>query len=311
VIGLAVIGLGAMGRHHACNLARELGNVRLAMVVDSADGLAERVGDDLGVSWSTRVDDALAEPEVAGIVIAAPTPLHAELIERAAAVGKHVFCEKPAGLEVEAVERAAEAARRAGVLLQVGFQRRFDPDFVTARNKIESGEVGRVQMFRIAHRNRTPPHPGALEARLGSIFVDMTVHDFDTALWLIGAVDEVNAFEHTRNAVTVLRFRNGALGVIDNSRHAGYGFECSAEVVGTNCTLRIGARPHKPDVDVLNASGAVTSVAEDNIERHRAAYLEELRHFVRCLESGTEPSVGGQEAVAALRLALVAERCAG
>ena len=112
--------------------------------------------------------------------------------------------------------------------------------------------------------------------------------------WLVGDIAEVTAFEHTRNAITVLRFTGGALGIVDNSRFAGYGFECSLEIVGSEGTLRIGNPTNR--------------VAEDNIDRHGGAYLEELRHFVECVDGGEEPRVGGEDALAALRLALAAER---
>ncbi len=310
MVGIAVIGLGAIGCVHARHVATALPGARLVMVVDRVPELAESVADELEVGWSTAPLDALGEPEVSAIVIAAPTPLHAELIERAAAAGRHVFCEKPLALELGGAQRAVRAARSAGVRLQVGFQRRFDPDFLAAKAHIDSGDVGAVQLLRIAHRNRTPPHESGLVERLGSIFVDMAVHDFDTARWLVGEVADVSAFQHRRNAVTVLRFANGALGVIDNSRFAGYGFECSLEVVGSDSTLRVGGRGRPLDVDHLTACGALSRIAEDHVERHLTAYRDELRHFVGCVRDGTEPSVGGEDAIAALRLSLAAERCA-
>jgi predicted dehydrogenase len=309
MVGLAVIGLGAIGRMHAVSVARHVPGARLAIVVDSVPELAETVGTELGVDWSPQPEDALAHPDVSGVVIATPTASHTQLTEQAAAAGAHVFCEKPLALDAVAAHRAVRAARREGVKLQVGFQRRFDPDFVAAKEQIDSGALGRMQLLRIAHRNRVPPHDGALEDRLGSIFVDMTVHDFDTARWLAGEVAEVHAFLHTRNAITVLRFTTGALGVVDNSRYAGYGFECSAEVVGSDSTLRIGARNRAVDLDVLTARGALSRVADDHIQRHLTAYRDELRHFVDCVRDGTDPRVGGEDALAALQLALAAERC--
>jgi predicted dehydrogenase len=309
MIGVAVIGLGAIGRFHARTLACEVPDADLVMVVDADRDLADRAATELGVRASAAPDEALADPDVRAVVIAAPTPLHTDLIERAAAAGVHVFCEKPAGLDVRAVERAAGAVTTAGLRLQVGFQRRFDAGFLAAKHKICAGAVGRIQLLRIAHRNRTPPHDGQLADRLGSIFVDMTVHDLDSARWLVGDIREVSAFEQTRNTVTVLRFENGALGVVDNSRYAGYGFECSAEVVGTEQTLRIG-RHTGGGVDVLCDRHAFRQIAEDNLERHGPAYVEELRHFVRCVEVGAEPCVGADDAIAALELALQAERSA-
>jgi predicted dehydrogenase len=309
VIGLAVIGLGGIGRLHASTLASQVPGARLVMVVDRLGDLAASVGGELGASWATDADDALAHRDVAGVVIAAPTRLHAELIERAAAANVHVFCEKPLAVQPDRAQRAVDAARSAGIRLQVGFQRRFDPDFIAAKHHVDSGRVGRVQLLRIAHRNRTPPHDDGLTERLGSIFVDMTVHDFDTARWLVGEVEEISAFEHKRNTITVLRFRSGGLGVIDNSRYAGYGFECSAEAVGSDATLRIGGGARPVNVDVLEDCVSLSRVAEDHIERHLPAYREELRHFVACVRDGSEPCVGGEDAVAALELAIAAERC--
>ena len=165
-------------------------------------------------------------------------------------------------------------------------------------------------LLRISHRNRVPPHQGALSARLGSPFVDMTIHDFDTALWLAGPVGEVSAFASTDSTLVVIRFESGALGVIDNTRRAGYGFECAAELVGSRSTLRFGDRTRVGGVEQLTAGGALTRLPADHIERHRTAYLEELRHFMACVRSGARPAVGGTEASAALALSLAAERCA-
>jgi predicted dehydrogenase len=189
----------------------------------------------------------------------------------------------------------------------VGFQRRFDPDWMAAKDRIDAGEVGAVRLLRISHRNRAHPHGGSTE-RLGSLFVDMAVHDMDCARWLVGEVTQVSAFGDGETAVTVLRFESGALGVVDNTRTAGYGFECAAEVMGTDATLRIGTGSRAPDVERLTEDGLLVPLPADHIERHRTAYLEEMRQFVRCVEDGEPPAVGGDDAVAALALALAAER---
>lgn len=303
-------GLGAIGLMHARHIAHGLCDARLACVVDADRGLAERVGRELGVRSLSSFEAALEDPAVAAVVIATPSPLHAEMVEQAAGAGKHVFCEKPLSLDVEGGRRASAAAAAAGICLQVGFQRRFDADFLEARRRIEAGELGEVLLLRISHRNRVPPHEGALAGRLGSPFVDMTIHDFDTALWLVGPVVEVSAFAAADSTVVLARFENGALGVIDNTRRAGYGFECAAELVGTRSTLRIGTARRASGVEQLSPSGALSQLPADHVECHRAAYLEEMRHFIACVRSGSEPAVGGAESIAALALSLAAERCA-
>jgi predicted dehydrogenase len=308
-IGVAVAGLGAIGLLHARNVARTHG-ARLVLAVDADAALARAAGQELGVPWSRRYEDALEEPGVGAVVVATPTPLHAEMVRRAADAGKHVFCEKPLSLDLESGRAAMVAAEVAGIRLQVGFQRRFDPDFLAAKARIDAGELGQVQLLRISHRNRVPPHAGDLSGRLGGPFVDMTIHDFDTARWLVGEIAEVNAFASGRSGVVVARFESGALGVIDNTRAAAYGFECAVELMGERSTLRIGWQP-AARLERLTPAGRIASLPADHVERHREAYAEELRHFIACVRSGAEPAVGGADSVAALELSLAAQRCAG
>ena len=305
---MAVAGLGAIGRLHAANVAHASG-ARLVLVVDEDASLAGAAAAELGVAWSASYENALDDAAVDAVVIATPTPLHARMVEEAAAAGKHAFCEKPLSLEVESGRTATAAAEDAGIALQVGFQRRFDPDFQAARAQIEAGDLGELQLLRIAHRNRVPPHRGELAARLGSAFVDMTIHDFDTARWLAGEIVDVSAFTSARTNVVVARFASGALGVIDNTRAAAYGFDCAVELMGTRSTLRIGWGTSTAGVEHLTKQGRIARLPADHLERHGAAYAEELRHFVACVGSGTRPAVGGADSVAALELSLAAERC--
>jgi myo-inositol 2-dehydrogenase/D-chiro-inositol 1-dehydrogenase len=293
---------------HARNVVRVPG-ARLALLVDQDATAAAAAGRELRVRWSRSYREALADPAVDAVVIATPTPLHADMVERAAVAGKHVFCEKPLSLDVAGGRRATAAAVAAGVALQVGFQRRFDPDFVTARAHVEAGDLGAIRLLRVSHRNRVPPHEGELRSRLGGPFVDMTIHDFDTARWLAGEIAEVDAFEADGVAVVVARFEEGGLGVIDNTRSAAYGFECAVELMGEHRTLRIGWSGGASCLEELAPGERHIRLPADHVERHHAAYLEELRHFVECVAAGTAPCVGGAESVAALELSLAAERC--
>jgi predicted dehydrogenase len=308
-VAVAVAGLGAIGMLHARHLARQECGAHLARVVDQDRALAEGAGRELGAEWSTSYRKAVTDPAVDAVLIATPTPLHAEMVEQAAAAGKHVFCEKPLSLDLEGGRRASAAASAAGIGLQVGFQRRFDPDFVEAKRRIDAGDVGNPLLLRLSHRNRVPPHAGALGERLGGPLVDMTIHDFDTALWLVGGVKEVRAFATPDTTIVVARFENGALGVIDNTRRAGYGFECAAELVGTRSTLRIGWDRRACGVQRLASGELLERLPVDHIECHHAAYLGELRHFIACVRSGAEPAVGAADSIAALSLSLAAEQC--
>jgi predicted dehydrogenase len=287
---LAVVGLGRIGRVHAANLAKR---GCLAAVVDLLEPVAREAGEQHGVAWAMSLDDVL--PGVDGVVIAAPTALHAELADQASAAGVPVFCEKPLGLSVEEAERAAAH------VAQVGFQRRFDSDWLA----LAGAEIGELTLFRCSHRNANPPAAG-----LGDIFVDVAVHDLDAARWLGGEVAELHAWAGAGCACISLRFENGALGLVDVSRAAGYGFECSAELVGSRATARLR---HAPSFELLSDGRAISPLPADHEERHAAAYVAELEHFAAVVSGAPPPpghAVTGRDAVAALRLALLARRSA-
>jgi predicted dehydrogenase len=231
------------------------------------------------------------------------------MVAAAAERGVHVLCEKPLSLDVDSGRAATRAMHAAGRCLQVGFQRRFDPDWLAARRDVERGTLGELKLLRISHRNREHPHGGQTD-RLGSLFVDMAVHDMDAARWLAGEASAVSACARpvpdADVALIVLEFESGALGLVDVVRTAAYGFECSAEVVGTTGTLRLGGRPG--GVQRLTPGRVSAELPVDHIAHHERAYRTELCEFVGCVRSGRSPRVGGEDSVAALELALAAER---
>jgi predicted dehydrogenase len=292
-----VVGLGRIGRLHAANLADR---ALLLGVVDALEPVARAVGGRHGVRWSTALDELL--PDAEGVVIAAPTTRHAELVEQAAAAGRHVFCEKPLGFDLESAERAVAAARAAGVELQVGFQRRFDPGWLALRDARDAGELGELALLRASHRNAAEP-----SAELGDLFVDVAVHDLDAARWLGDEVAELYAQERPGAATIALRFESGALGLIDVSRRAGYGFECSGELVGSRGTARSG---DGRVVELLRDGVSSSPLPADHAQRHAAAYVAELERFAAVVLGAAPAGAGGEDAVAALRLALLARRSA-
>lgn len=316
---LALIGLGRLGNFHARNLAERVARAELATVCDLDSARAKAVGDECGVGWTAAPEDTLGDPSITGVVIAAPTSAHADLVERAAGAGKHVFCEKPLALTLDDTQRAIDAARAAGVLLQIGFHRRFDPDFRLAKTKIAAGELGQPYLLRLSHRDMQAPEPGSYLANDGNLFVDAMLHDFDSARWLVGEVEEVTvnatAVADPRfandgdvdHAVAVLRFQNGALGVIDNSRAAGYGYECSAEVIGSDATIRID-QERWGGLRWLTPGLAHDRYAPDHTHRHPFAYIEELDQFARAISQGLPSPVPGEDAYAALEISLAATR---
>jgi myo-inositol 2-dehydrogenase/D-chiro-inositol 1-dehydrogenase len=235
----------------------------------------------------------------------------------AAKAGRPVFCEKPVSLDRGATLEVLAAVEAAGVPFQVGFHRRFDPDWAAADRRIRAGELGDVYLFRTSLRDMAPPPAGFL-ARSGGFFVDVTIHDLDTARWMVGEVVAVTAHGTAASgepftslgdidtAVVVLRFASGALGVIDNSRVAGYGYECSTEVMGRLATVRID-HPQVHHYEWRTPGQAVRDLPRDFEQRYPEAYAAELDGFARCVRDGTPPLVTGWDALAAFDLARAAD----
>jgi predicted dehydrogenase len=240
------------------------------------------------------------------------------MVEAAAAAGKHVFCEKPISLSLEATVAAIDAAREAGISLQVGFHRRFDPDWAAAAERIKAGELGDVYFFHTRLRDKQPP-PMDYIRQSGGLFVDVTIHDLDAARWLVGEIEEVTAvgaalsdpafaeLGDVDNAVIALRFESGALGVIDESRVAGYGYECSTEVLGSRATVRIGDHRRVNDLWLTPGSAAVDWVS-DFTERFPEAYALELESFANAIRMERPPEVTGEDGLAAFVLAQACDR---
>jgi predicted dehydrogenase len=292
---------------------------RLARVVDVDPHVARSAGDTFGVPWSTNLEAALDDPSIQGFVVATSTSSHGDVIVAAAAAGKHIFTEKPIALDVLETRRATQAVQTAGVLFQVGFHRRFDPDFRALAERVHAGEMGDVHLLRLAHRDKYSRPPGTYLETSGHVVVDSMIHDFDTARWLMGEVATVYAsgtavvdpeFARTGDAdhaVAVLEFASGALGLIDNSRQTGYGYECAAELLAAKSSARI-AQPHLGYLTALTHEGVVAPIASDHCARHAQAYVSELEAFADCIRSGAESLVPADVAVEAFHLTQVALR---
>jgi myo-inositol 2-dehydrogenase/D-chiro-inositol 1-dehydrogenase len=306
-----------MGRVHAAHLASGIPGARLAGVVDRRDEVAAGVGRELGVASLTALDDLLGAVEVDAVVVATPLATHAAIVEQAAAAGKHVLCEKPFAVDEDEALRAIEAVERAGVKLQVGFHRRFDADFAEAARRIHAGEAGRVYQYHASMRDMAAPPDEVL--RTERVIVDAMCHDFDAARWMVGEIEEVTTFGaglsssvfaeigEPDNTVVVVRFACGAVGVLENSRVAGYGFECRAEVVGSAATVRI-ANHRRHHLAWLTPGTEAVDHTADFLERFRGAYPRQLESFVAAIREERPVAVDGWDGVAAVRLCEAAMR---
>jgi len=317
-INIALIGAGTIGRLHAENVARHIPGARLAVVADPISGRASALADTFGARASTDAAEALGDRAVDAVIVAGPTHMHAATIVAAAAAGKHVFCEKPIALALEDARAAVDAVDAAGVRLQIGFQRRYDPGYRRLREAIARGDVGTVEMVVSTTRDPSPPGPGYLES-CGGMFLDTAIHDFDSVRFLSGEeVVEVFATASTLvtpdrrgpfdidTAVTTLRLESGALASVTNSLRTGYGYEAGAEVFGSRGKLVAGAPG--PGVRHFADGEARAPYPGTYAERFGRAYRDEIADFVRCVAEGSEPACNGDDGVRALAIALAARR---
>ncbi|MBW4839524.1 MAG: inositol 2-dehydrogenase [Paenibacillaceae bacterium] len=319
-VRIGVIGAGRIGKIHVDNL-RRLQQAEVVAISDLyADAELEEWAKEREIPIVTADSNAIIHhPDIDAVFICSSTDSHVPLIKSAARSGKHIFCEKPISMDILQTEEALEEVRRAGVKLQVGFNRRFDHNFRRVREHVESGAIGDVHLIKITSRDPSPP-PESYIAVSGGIFMDMMIHDFDMARYLSGSeVEEVFAYggvlvdpvfakyEDVDTAVVTLRFANGALGVIDCSRQAAYGYDQRAEAFGT-----LGAA--SADNDHANTVALSTSkgVQGDKplhffLERYNEAYVLETQQFVDCVLSGNSVPVNGEDGWQAERIARAAK----
>jgi len=319
-VGIAVLGAGRIGVCHARNVARAVPGARLVGVADIDLAAAERAVDAAGTGRATtRYDELLAEPAVDAVIVATPTATHAALMADAARAGKHILCEKPIALTVEETRATIESVRHADVLVQIGFNRRFDPPFVRAREAIARGDIGQPWMVKLVGRDPRLA-PLSYLAASGGQFKDQAIHEFDAARWLIGReVEEVYAMGavlvdpavgelgDVDTALTTLRFAGGTLGQVDSCRRSVYGYDIRAEVLGSEGALMIGDG-RRTAVTLLEPNRASHDHVDWFLERFATAYRDEVADFVDCVRTGRTPRAGVEDGLEALRIAVAAGR---
>jgi myo-inositol 2-dehydrogenase / D-chiro-inositol 1-dehydrogenase len=317
-VNVAFLGAGRMGQTHLRNLVG-LPGVQVRVVADNSLAAAEQGA---AIVRAERASDdvlaAITAPDVDAVLICTPTDSHAALIEAAARARKPVWCEKPVALTLEETRRVAATVAEAQVPAMVGFMRRFDPGYAEARRRIEAGELGRIERFRALSCDFKPP-PLSYVRTSGGIFVDMSVHDFDLARFLVGEVAEVSAWGaaliepgfaeagDVDTSIALLRFQNGAIGSVEASRRTTWGYDIRTEVAGSLAKLVVEA-PQKTPLRISRDLGATGDHFESFPDRFEVAYRAEMAYFFACLRAGTPPEPGIDDALASLRVALAASR---
>jgi myo-inositol 2-dehydrogenase / D-chiro-inositol 1-dehydrogenase len=313
-IGVAFLGVGRMGETHLRNLVG-LSGVRVVAVADPNKEAAER-----GKSISnaevalTDIEKAITHRGVDAVVIVTPTQTHARLIELAVKAGKAVFSEKPIALDLTETSRVVGLAQEKGASVQIGFMRRFDPGYAKAKARITAGELGKLETFRALSRDTYPPSLNFLKSS-GGLFLDMAVHDLDLARFLVGEVDEVLAWgavliderfaqaNDADTATTLLRFKNGVLGVTETSRRSNWGYDIRTEVAGSIGKVIIEA-PQKTPLLFAREFSSSFDHFENFPDRFEKAYQLQMQSFFKDLQAGNKPSPGPEDALESLRLAI-------
>ncbi len=313
--GVALLGAGRMGMEHARTLLA-LPEARVLAVADPNLEAAE-VACALLRAEKIYAEplEAIQHPAVEAVVIATPTDTHARYIEAAVLSSKAIFCEKPVAKDLAETRRVMQLVEERGVPFQIGFQRRYDPPYLEAKRWIEAGEIGPVEQFISVMRDPAPPSLDYLKTS-GGLFLDQAIHDIDCARYLVGEVEAVHAWGTVRVDPQIgelgdvdttnlsLRFANGALGVIQNSRRAVYGYDVRTEVFGAKGKLVMDATPKTPLWRYQ--AGVQADYYHFFMDRFKEAYRLELTAFFQALAEGRPPSPGPKDALESLRIALAA-----
>ena len=309
----AVLGAGRIGQVHARAITSVPG-AELVAIAEPFEAAAKAAQAAFGCAIRS-IDEIAAAGDIDAVVICTPTDTHADLIEKFVRAGKHVFCEKPVDLDVARVKAALATVKAEGGTLMVGFNRRFDPDFMALKSAIDAGRVGEVEMITITSRDPGAP-PAEYIKVSGGIFRDMTIHDFDVARWLLGEEVEtvyaaasvltdpkIGELGDYDSATVVLRTASGKQCTISNSRRASYGYDQRIEVLGSK-GLVSARNTHEANIELADGAGfSRPPLLNFFMTRYTAAYANEIAAFCKAVADGTPTPTTGEDGLKALELA--------
>jgi len=319
-IKLGIIGAGRIGRVHAESVTFHIPDAEVVAVADpfiTAEG--KQFFNSIGINEILNdYHKILENKEINSVLICSSTDTHAEITIAAAKAGKNIFCEKPIDLDIKRIKETLKAVEKSGVKFQVGFNRRFDRNFKALKNSVVDGKIGKVHIVKITSRDPAPPPVEYIRVS-GGLFCDMMIHDFDLARFLSGSEvvevfangtvlidDAIGKAGDIDTAIVNLKFANGAIGVIDNSRQAVYGYDQRAEVFGSaGCAAVDNEKPSTAKISTKD------SVSEEKplyffLERYMQAYAAEVKDFISAIKDGKEVSVGGRDGLNSVIIAKAA-----
>jgi inositol 2-dehydrogenase len=320
-LSVGLIGAGRLGRVYARDLASRIAETRLVAIADPLESLARKVAAEFDVpAWYADPHALIDDPAVDAVVIVSPTHTHRDIAIAAAGRKKPTFCEKPPSIALDAAEEMRQSIGRSGMFFQMGFMRRFDAGYTSAKKQIKEGRIGTPLVFKSTSRDPFRPSLEYADPKSsGGMLLDMGIHDFDLARWFMGEVRTVSTIGATiaypelatvgdiDNAVASLTFANGKLGVVDLSRSGIYGYDISTEILGLEGTLRVGYLRETPVMLMTR-----NSVAHDTVpyfmERFRDAYTTQLQNFAQNVLHERTPPITIEDGIEALRIGVAATR---
>ena len=318
---LGVIGTGRIGKVHIATLVQSVPQAEVVSVADANIESAREVAAKYGIpNVASNYMEVINNKDLDGIVICSSTDTHAAIIIESAKAGKHIFCEKPVDLSIAVIKEALSAVEKAGVKLMVGFNRRFDPNFLKLKKMVLDGKIGDPHILKITSRDPAPP-PAKYSAVSGGMFMDMTIHDFDMAAYIVGSevtevytkaavlVDpEIGFAGDVDTAIITLTFENGAIGVIDNSRKAVYGYDQRVEIFGSKGMAC--ADNNFPDNHRYYAADGVHGSLPLNffMDRYTEAYANEMKIFCESIINNLPMPVSGKDGLSSVLIAMAAKK---
>lgn len=312
-INLCMIGAGRVGKNHSRAITRHVTGAKIVAVVDSVAQVREETAHDFGIENKFEtLEHALEKVDFDAVVITTPTPTHMSMAVLAAENKKHVFLEKPMALTLQECDTINRVVNQNSVILQLGFMRRFDPEFVAAVQRIEAGEIGQPMMIKTNTHGPGLPPPWARDLRTSNgMLAEVNSHDWDTVRWFMGSnlervytevanfkgpthnIDIPNFYD---NVLVNIKLENGSLGMISGICPCGYGYDARVEIVGEKGIMQIGELQGQSIVVCVNRDqGLITPIFRTWPERFAWAYIYELEHFVNCIRDQTPPRVGGMD----------------
>lgn len=317
---VGIIGFGRIGRIHY-KVIEGIKDVEVVAVADSFADDMKDVFTEYGISnYSKKYSDIIKNPDIDTVLICSPTDTHAEVSIAAAKAGKDIFCEKPIDFDINRVNEVLAEVKKAGVSFQVGFNRRFDPNFAKVKKAVLNGDIGQVHIIKITSRDPKAP-PLSYVKSSGGMFADMTIHDFDMARFLAGSEPEqvyavggalinkeIEQYDDIDTAIITIKFENGAMAVIDNSRQAAYGYDQRVEVFGSK-----GMAKCENNIETQMTLFVDDGVISDKplyffLERYQESFKEELVQFFDAINAGKETPVVGKDGLVPLTMGIAAKK---